>query len=191
RRRRLGRHLDPAGGPRGHGGVLRDSARAPRWSGLVGHAPARGGRASCLEDHLDGPAAPLHARALPGPPRAAPLAPGGGLAPPLRLPAASARLVLPPWRLPHRSRRPRDLRRASLLEALLLGPLLYLAFVAQRHMIFFSFAAPVFLAPRLASLLDGRRFELAPQIRVPTAVALFVVALVMIATAPTAPDQRV
>ena len=83
------------------------------------------------------------------------------------------------------------LRGGSLLEALLLGPLLYLAFVAQRHMIFFSFAAPVFLAPRLASLLGGRRFELAPPIRVPTAVALFVVALVMTATAPAAPDQRV
>ena len=41
------------------------------------------------------------------------------------------------------------LRGGSLREAMLLAPLLYLAFTAQRQMLFFCFAATAFLGPRL------------------------------------------
>jgi hypothetical protein len=84
------------------------------------------------------------------------------------------------------------LRGGTLLEALLLIPLLYLAFTAQRHMIFFCFAATAFLGPRLAALLPRRLPELLipSPVRVPTAVALLLAALASVATAPGRPDDR-
>jgi hypothetical protein len=83
------------------------------------------------------------------------------------------------------------LRGGSLFEAMLLVPLLYLALTAQRHMLFFCFAACAFLGPRLSALVPARRIgELPPAVRVPTALALFIAALASVVAAPDRPDER-
>jgi hypothetical protein len=81
------------------------------------------------------------------------------------------------------------LRGGTLLEAMLLVPLLYLALTAQRHMVFFCFAATAFLGPRLAELVPARIPELPLAIRMPTSIALLIAALASMATAPTRPDE--
>lgn len=85
-------------------------------------------------------------------------------------------------------------RGGSLLAALLLVPLLWLALSAQRHMVFFVFASVPFLAETALSFLparsgarvSGERRPLAPGV----AAVLVVAALASIPlTAPTAPDE--
>ena len=83
------------------------------------------------------------------------------------------------------------LRGGSLIEAMLLAPLLYLAFTAQRQMLFFCFAATAFLGARLTALVRaGRPFELPVPVRMPVALALVIAALASALTAPTRPDER-
>jgi hypothetical protein len=83
------------------------------------------------------------------------------------------------------------LRGGSLLEAMLLAPLLYLAFTAQRQMLFFCFAATAFLGARLTALVATRRvFELPAPVRIPVALALFIAALGSALAAPIRPDER-
>ena len=83
------------------------------------------------------------------------------------------------------------LRGGSLVEAMLLAPLLYLAFTAQRQMLFFCFAATAFLGARLAALVGSRRvFELPSAVRAPVALVLLIAALASAVAAPSAPDQR-
>ncbi len=83
------------------------------------------------------------------------------------------------------------LRGGSLIEAMLLAPLLYLAFTAQRQMLFFCFAATAFLGARLTGLVRVRRtLELPVPVRVPVALALVIAALASALTAPTRPDER-
>ena len=63
-------------------------------------------------------------------------------------------------------------------DAMLLLPLLYLAFTAQRQMTFFAIAAVPFVAPRLDSLQPfGHLPELPRALRLPLALGLAVVAL--------------
>jgi hypothetical protein len=81
------------------------------------------------------------------------------------------------------------LRGGTLLEAMLLIPLLYLALTAQRHMVFFCFAATVFLGPRLAGIVGARMPELRRAIVVPTSIALLIAAGASVATAPARPDE--
>jgi len=83
------------------------------------------------------------------------------------------------------------LRGGSLREAMLLAPLLYLAFTAQRQMLFFCFAATAFLGPRLTSLAPRWRvLEVPGPIRVGVAGVLAVAALASAFGAPTRPDDR-
>ena len=83
------------------------------------------------------------------------------------------------------------LRGGSLAEALLLAPLLYLAFTAQRQMLFFCFAATAFLGTRLHSLIPSRRsFELPPPVRAPVALVLVIAAVASAFAAPAHPDER-
>jgi hypothetical protein len=83
------------------------------------------------------------------------------------------------------------LRGGSLLEAMLLAPLLYLAFTAQRQMLFFCFAATAFLGARLTGLIRApRRFELPAPVRLPVALVLVIAALASALAAPTHPDER-
>jgi hypothetical protein len=83
------------------------------------------------------------------------------------------------------------LRGGSLREAMLLAPLLYLAFTAQRHMIFFCFAATAFLGARLTGLLPTwRAYELPAPVRQPVAVVLVIAALASAFGAPAHPDER-
>ena len=88
------------------------------------------------------------------------------------------------------------LRGGSLREAMLLGPLLYLAFTAQRQMLFFCFAAAPFVAIRLSELATarwasrGRARELPAPLRVPIALVLVIAAIASAFTAPTRPDER-
>lgn len=83
------------------------------------------------------------------------------------------------------------LRGGSLIEAMLLAPLLYLAFTAQRQMLFFCFAATAFLGARLTGLVRTRRsFELPAPVRLPVAIALFIAALASAFAAPVRPDER-
>jgi len=83
------------------------------------------------------------------------------------------------------------LRGGSLREAMLLAPLLYLAFTAQRQMLFFCFAATAFLGVRLAALAPRWRiFEVPAPVRVPIAVVLAIAALASAAGAPARPDER-
>jgi hypothetical protein len=83
------------------------------------------------------------------------------------------------------------LRGGTLLEALLLPPLLYLSLSAQRHMFFFPIATLPFLAHRVGSLLPAslRVERLRRPIGVPIAIALGLAAVAAAATAPTAPDD--
>ena len=86
------------------------------------------------------------------------------------------------------------LRRGSLREAMLLAPLLYLAFTAQRQMLFFCFAAAAFLGPRLTALLSGdrgrsRALELPAPVRAPIALVLVIAALASAFGAPARPDE--
>ena len=83
------------------------------------------------------------------------------------------------------------LRGGSLLEAMLLAPLLYLAFTAQRQMLFFCFAATAFLGARLSGLVRSPRdFELPVPVRLPVALVLVIAALASALAAPTRPDER-
>lgn len=83
------------------------------------------------------------------------------------------------------------LRGGSLLEAMLLAPLLYLAFTAQRQMLFFCFAATAFLGGRLATLIPSwRAFELPAPVRAPIALVLMAAALASAFGAPVHPDER-
>jgi hypothetical protein len=83
------------------------------------------------------------------------------------------------------------LRGGSLREAMLLAPLLYLAFTAQRQMLFFCFAATAFLGERLTRLTQGwRGFELPAPVRLPVAVVLVIAALASAFGAPLRPDER-
>jgi hypothetical protein len=83
------------------------------------------------------------------------------------------------------------LRGGSLLEAMLLAPLLYLAFTAQRHMVFFCVAAIPFLGPRLSSLVSGMRsFTVPVSVRAPIAAVLAVAAAASAFGAPVRPDDR-
>ncbi|TME27416.1 MAG: hypothetical protein E6I64_06555 [Chloroflexi bacterium] len=82
------------------------------------------------------------------------------------------------------------LRGGTLLEAMLLPPLLYLGLSAQRHMVFFVIAAIPFLAPRLRSLVarDGRAPELPAAVATGLAAVLLVAAVASAPAAPAAPD---
>ncbi|MGH2472730.1 MAG: hypothetical protein ACRDG6_10050 [Candidatus Limnocylindria bacterium] len=86
------------------------------------------------------------------------------------------------------------LRGGSLREAMLLAPLLYLAFTAQRQMLFFCFAATAFLGARLTGLVyagsNRRTFELPAPVRAPIALVLVIAALASVVTAPARPDER-
>jgi len=83
------------------------------------------------------------------------------------------------------------LRGGSLLEAMLLAPLLYLAFTAQRQMLFFCFAATAFLGARLTGLVQtSRRFELPAPVRIPVAFVLVIAAIASAFAAPVHPDER-
>jgi hypothetical protein len=83
------------------------------------------------------------------------------------------------------------LRGGSLREAMLLAPLLYLAFTAQRHMLFFCFAATAFLGPRLTGLVSRpRAFDLPAPVRVPVAAVLVIAAVASAFSAPVRPDER-
>jgi hypothetical protein len=83
------------------------------------------------------------------------------------------------------------LRGGSLREAMVLAPLLYLAFTAQRHMLFFCFAATAFLGARLMEVLPRRRaFALPDPVRLPIALALVIAALASMFSAPVRPDDR-
>ena len=82
------------------------------------------------------------------------------------------------------------LRGGTLVDAMLLAPLLYLAFTAQRHMPFFCFAAAGFIGARLASLVPPGRFALPSPVHAPIAAALVIAAVASITTAPTSPDER-
>lgn len=83
------------------------------------------------------------------------------------------------------------LRGGSLREAMLLAPLLYLAFTAQRHMLFFCFAATAFLGSRLTALLPKwRTFDLPAPVRLPVAAVLVIAALASTFSAPTHPDEH-
>jgi len=83
------------------------------------------------------------------------------------------------------------LRGGSLLEAMLLAPLLYLAFTAQRQMLFFCFAATAFLGARLSGLVRSpRAFELPVPVRLPVATVLVIAALASALAAPTRPDEH-
>ena len=83
------------------------------------------------------------------------------------------------------------LRGGSLLEAMLLAPLLYLAFTAQRQMVFFCFAATAFLGARLTTLVPPwRPYELPAPARLPVGLALVVAALASVLAAPAHPDDR-
>jgi hypothetical protein len=82
------------------------------------------------------------------------------------------------------------LRGGSLREAMLLAPLLYLAFTAQRQMLFFCFAATAFLGARLATLVSWRAFELPAPVRLPVALVLVIAALASVTSAPSHPDER-
>src|SRR5437588_213206 len=83
------------------------------------------------------------------------------------------------------------LRRGSLREAMLLAPLLYLAFTAQRQMLFFCFAATAFLGVRLTALVPRwRGYALPAPVRLPIAVVLVIAALASASAAPTRPDER-
>ena len=88
------------------------------------------------------------------------------------------------------------LRGGSLLEAMLLAPLLYLAFTAQRQMLFFCFAACAFLGARLAAVVSkamrstARGYELPGPVRLPVAFVLVVAALASAFAAPTRADER-
>jgi hypothetical protein len=83
------------------------------------------------------------------------------------------------------------LRGGSLLEAMLLAPLLYLAFTAQRQMLFFCFAATAFVGVRLTELVSPRPgFDLPAPVRLPVALVLVIAALASAFAAPTHPDER-
>lgn len=83
------------------------------------------------------------------------------------------------------------LRGGSLREAMLLAPLLYLAFTAQRQMLFFCFAATAFLGARLTELAPRWRIpELPAPVRAPIALVLVIAALGSAFTAPVRPDER-
>ena len=83
------------------------------------------------------------------------------------------------------------LRGGSLLEAMLLAPLLYLAFTAQRQMLFFCFAATAFLGARLSGLVRSPpAFELPVPVRLPVATVLVIAALASALAAPTRPDEH-
>ena len=82
------------------------------------------------------------------------------------------------------------LRGGSLREAMLLAPLLYLAFTAQRQMLFFCFAATAFVGARLATLVRWRAFELPAPVRLPVALVLVIAALASATSAPMHPDER-
>jgi hypothetical protein len=90
------------------------------------------------------------------------------------------------------------LRGGSLREAMLLAPLLYLAFTAQRQMLFFCFAATAFLGARLTELARevwGRRRgwrapELPAPVRIPLALVLVIAAVASAFGAPARPDER-
>jgi hypothetical protein len=84
------------------------------------------------------------------------------------------------------------LRGGTLIEAMLLVPLLYLGMTAQRHMQFFCFAALPSLGPRLPSLVPPalRPPPLPAAVRVPTALVLLGAALGSVLLAPRAPDDR-
>ena len=83
------------------------------------------------------------------------------------------------------------LRGGSLREAMLLAPLLYLAFTAQRQMLFFCFAATAFLGARLTVLAPNWRMrELPAPVSAPVALVLVIAALASAFTAPVRPDER-
>jgi hypothetical protein len=83
------------------------------------------------------------------------------------------------------------LRGGSLREAMLLAPLLYLAFTAQRQMLFFCFAATAFLGARLSEFAKSwRAFDLPAPVRTPVALVLVVAALASAFGAPVRPDER-
>jgi hypothetical protein len=83
------------------------------------------------------------------------------------------------------------LRGGSPLEALLLVPLLYLAFTAQRHTLFFCFAATAFVGPRLTTLAWRRpALALPSPAPLPIATVLVVAALASALGAPVRPDER-
>jgi hypothetical protein len=90
------------------------------------------------------------------------------------------------------------LRGGSLREAMLLGPLVFLAFTAQRHMVFFCFAAAPFVATRLSEVAAPARSwltrwhlrEIPPRLRFPIALVLLIAAIASGLVAPTRPDER-
>lgn len=84
----------------------------------------------------------------------------------------------------------------TLLEALLLVPLLWLALSAQRHLHWFAFAAAPFIAVQAADIWRrlpyrrGRSYPLPPAAQAGLAVALIIGALASTVSAPTAPDEH-
>jgi hypothetical protein len=83
------------------------------------------------------------------------------------------------------------LRGGSLREAMLLVPLLLLAFTAQRHMVFFCFAATAFVGPRLLALVPvPPRLPAVPALASAAIAAILLAAAVASATAaPAQPDE--
>ena len=87
-------------------------------------------------------------------------------------------------------------RRPGLLDVLLLGPLLWLALSAQRHMAFFAFAATPYLAAAAADawrrlpLLQGPLRPIPPRAVNGLVALLGVLAIASVAVAPRAPDER-
>jgi hypothetical protein len=85
----------------------------------------------------------------------------------------------------------------TLIEALLLVPLLWLGLSAQRHLHWFAFAATPFLAAQAAILWGrlpyrrGRAYPLPPAAQAALAVALVIGALGSTLSAPAAPDEGV
>lgn len=84
----------------------------------------------------------------------------------------------------------------TLLEALLLVPLLWLALSAQRHLHWFAFGAVPFIALQAAEAWRrlpyprGRSYPLRPAAQAGLAVALIIGALASTVSAPTAPDEH-
>ncbi|HET8567443.1 MAG TPA: hypothetical protein VFM93_00465 [Candidatus Limnocylindria bacterium] len=84
----------------------------------------------------------------------------------------------------------------SLLEVLLLVPVLWLSLSAQRHLPYFAFVATPFLAVKVARLASrlpvrrGRQYPLPDAARAALALALVAGAVVVTPTAPAEPDER-
>src|SRR5207302_7574938 len=106
----VGRRRGPSRDAHRACGLLCRATRAPGWSGLVDLAATRRRGAARLQDHLDRPAAALHAGPFSRAPRAAPFLARWLLATVAHPPAAFPRVDEPAWWISPRPRGRRDLR---------------------------------------------------------------------------------